>query len=530
MKKVIILSRVSSNSQSNEQQIKDLMELAYADGYKNKDIVVISNKESAIKNDEEHRLGLTEMKEVIETNPIECVYVREISRIGRREEVNLSIKNFLVERKIQLVVKTPSIRLLDADGSVNTGAELAFSLFNTMSKQEMQIKLDRFAQGKREAVAKGKVIGAKILYGYTKDDENHIVIDDAIAEIVRYIFTTYAFSDSSTSTIYKELVSRGQARAVYSCETGGVNFIRNIITNPAYYGGRSKTNRKIAYNYPAIVSEDLWRKANDKLKTMKNQPKENTKYIIYTKGLVKCHCGHIMIGSVDALLAYRCPVCKQVINLNVIEHVAWSEAILYKTEQLREQPEINRKKYQQTIDENLGKIAAAKKQMVSLESAMDRAYKGYVLGDVKDSVFTEMQATIKKEKAKVQSTIAKLKESNVNLLEMIRHIEEIDDGAAFHDLTLLTDDVLKRKLIHEVIDYIQLSKLEEGILITIFGKNGNEAFNKYLYVPSTRPKTYHVYYKTMYDKKTDSFYKDNKLSLYKEITNEIVKRFKRRRY
>ena len=229
MKKVIILSRVSSNSQSNEQQIKDLMELAYADGYKNKDIVVISNKESAIKNDEEHRLGLTEMKEVIETNPIECVYVREISRIGRREEVNLSIKNFLVERKIQLVVKTPSIRLLDADGSVNTGAELAFSLFNTMSKQEMQIKLDRFAQGKREAVSKGKVIGAKILYGYTKDDENHIVIDDAIAEIVRYIFTTYAFSDSSTSTIYKELVSRGQARAVYSCETGGVNFIRNII-------------------------------------------------------------------------------------------------------------------------------------------------------------------------------------------------------------------------------------------------------------------------------------------------------------
>lgn len=49
MKKVIILSRVSSNSQSNEQQIKDLMELAYADGNKKKDIEIIRNKKVQLK-------------------------------------------------------------------------------------------------------------------------------------------------------------------------------------------------------------------------------------------------------------------------------------------------------------------------------------------------------------------------------------------------------------------------------------------------------------------------------------------------
>ena len=49
MKKVIILSRVSSNSQSNEQQIKDLMELAYADGNKKKGIEIIRNKKVQLK-------------------------------------------------------------------------------------------------------------------------------------------------------------------------------------------------------------------------------------------------------------------------------------------------------------------------------------------------------------------------------------------------------------------------------------------------------------------------------------------------
>jgi hypothetical protein len=52
------------------------------------------------------------------------------------------------------------------------------------------------------------------------------------------------------------------------------------------------------------------------------------------------------------------------------------------------------------------------------------------------------------------------------------------------------------------------------------GKNGEVGFNKYFYKPSTRPKTYWMY--------EDFFTK--KLMMYKEITDEIEKRFNRRRY
>ena len=164
--KAIILARVSTAKQSYDEQVNDLIALAIKDGYSKRQIKVIKNKESGIKLDEEHRLGLIELKETIKNDAsINAVYIRSIDRIGRREEVNLSIKNFLIDRKIQLVVKTPELRLLNDDGKVNSGAELAFSLFNTMAKQEMEIKKDRFAQGRREALKQGKVI-SKVCLGY----------------------------------------------------------------------------------------------------------------------------------------------------------------------------------------------------------------------------------------------------------------------------------------------------------------------------------------------------------------------------
>lgn len=76
MAKAILLVRVSTLAQSYEQQTKDLVAVAIKDGYDEKDLIIIENKESATKNDEEHRLGLIEMKERIESDPsVNCVYV-----------------------------------------------------------------------------------------------------------------------------------------------------------------------------------------------------------------------------------------------------------------------------------------------------------------------------------------------------------------------------------------------------------------------------------------------------------------------
>ena len=518
----ICLARVSTSKQSYAEQVKDLKELAMKDGYKESDIIVIKNKESAIKLDEEHRLGLKDMKDRIESDSkIDSVYVRSIDRIGRREEVNLSIKNFLIDKKVQLVIKTPSLRLLEDDGKVNTGTELAFSLFNTMAKQEMEIKKDRFAQGKREAVRNNKAICGKTVFGYTTDSKNVIIPDEKETEIVRYVFNTYVNTEASTATIYRELLERGEIKNTYSFPTGGVNFIRNIIVNPAYKGGRSKTNKVIEFHYPAIIDEGLWLKANLKIRKRCNKPLYNTKHILYAKGLVKCKCGYTMTGNVDALLNYRCNNgCKRVVNLNVIEHIAWEEAKQFKIRQVEAEPELNKERYQSMIQLNDTKIASINEQIKQSDAKLSRAYKGYVNGGTNETDYNDIVKMITKERHKLEETKVNLEVNNANLSDMIRRQDELDTDTIFGGLVAITDDNERRKIVQEVISKIVVSDHEDGMLITVIGKNGEVGFNKYLYKPSTRPKTYWVY--------EDFFTKE--LKVYKEITNEVEKRFKRRRY
>ena len=96
MKKCILLSRVSTQQQTLEQQTNELLKFAKNRGYNDNSIIVIEDKESAIKLDEEHRQGLIKMKEYIaEDKNINCVICYEISRISRQQKVLFSIRDYL---------------------------------------------------------------------------------------------------------------------------------------------------------------------------------------------------------------------------------------------------------------------------------------------------------------------------------------------------------------------------------------------------------------------------------------------------
>lgn len=518
----ICLARVSTDKQSYDEQVKSLIDAAMKDGYTSKNIIIINNKESAIKLDEEQRLGLSEMKSaILSDSAINSVYCREVSRIGRRYDVLSSIKTFLVSNKIQLVVTEGNRRLLKENGEVSLEGAIMFEIACERAISEMEEKKLRFAEGKRKAVRERKVIGSKILFGYTKDSNGVVIIDEEKAEIVRYVFNAIANDGKSTSTIYKELLERGLVTKTYTFSTGGVNFVRNIIINEAYKGGRSKTNKVYEFHYPPIVDAKLWEKANSEMKERCNKPLYNSKNILYAKGLVKCDCGYTMTGNVDALLNYRCNNgCKRVINLNVIEHIAWSEAKEFKIRQIEAEPEQNKRRYGELIADNQKKIDAIVKQIARLDVSLSKAYNGYVFGGASENDYKNTVAKISKERNALESTKVSLESANTRLSELIRREDELDTGTIFGSLVAITDDEERKKLVQEVIGEIIVSDYNGGMLITIVGKNGEVGFNKYLYMPSTRPKTYWMY--------EDFFTKE--LKVYKEITNEIEKRFKRRRY
>ena len=209
-KKVIAIIRTSTTQQEIESQKKDVIAMALADGYSEDEIVVVGKQgASAIKVDDAYKKNIKQVYNLIDNEPsIKAVYAWGIDRIGRNEEILMKLKNTLITKKIQLIIKEPSLRLLNEDGSVNTGVELAFSLFATMSKQEMEQKNARFARARKRNDALGIYNGGYIPFGY-KIENKYYVINEEEAKIVRLVFEELASGAYSCDGLARELQSRG---------------------------------------------------------------------------------------------------------------------------------------------------------------------------------------------------------------------------------------------------------------------------------------------------------------------------------
>lgn len=148
-KKVIALIRTSTIQQEIDSQREEVLSLILSDGYSMDEIEVVGEKgASAIKMDEAYLKNINRVYELIEQQPIKAVYAWAIDRIGRNRTMLNDFRETLIGKHIQLIIKNPELRLLNPDGSENSGIGLAFSLFAEMAVQEMQQKKARFARAK----------------------------------------------------------------------------------------------------------------------------------------------------------------------------------------------------------------------------------------------------------------------------------------------------------------------------------------------------------------------------------------------
>lgn len=209
--KAILLIRTSTVKQEIESQKAEISEYAKTFGYSDFKVIGDSGA-SAIKLDTLYLKNIEEVYSSIEKDPtINCVFAWAIDRIGRNEEVLMHFKNFMINHKVQLVIKNPNLILLNSDGSVNTGVELAFSLFATMAKQEMEMKQARFKRAKTRLKAQGKFAGGSVKYGYSVMPDGTIYLDpscDGYA-CISDIFNEYVKGNYSLKTLANEMNSRG---------------------------------------------------------------------------------------------------------------------------------------------------------------------------------------------------------------------------------------------------------------------------------------------------------------------------------
>lgn len=448
--RAILWVRTSTNHQEVESSKEELISFAAEYGYT--DYIIIGTKgASAIKADEKYRKEFDELYQQLYTGEYNCVFAWELSRIGRIEEYVIGLKNYLIKNKIQLRIKKPSLYLLEDDGSVNSGMELAISLLLTLAKQEMTIKGERMLRGKRYAQRDGKFSGAPCLrYGYTMDENGYIIEDPITGKYVREMFDMYLERNMSTTAIYKDFNQRGILRD-YADITAGTNRVLRILKSKVYAGHPDRGNQ-----YPAIVTDEMVKRATEKASIAKTKPKTTTKNVYYCKGAIFCECGYRMI-PVRNNVVYSCTKHghKNAVNVNVLDFIGWEMAKVYKPYALKHQNQETLEEYERMSKNEMSLMEQMMGKKVLVNRKIEKANELYIDGHI-----TKKRLEEKLQELSVEQR--KLDEGIVNHLNRFEASERLKKGILndSFDVSTIEDDEMRRKYILETIR-LKVSRIDD---------------------------------------------------------------------
>ena len=201
------------------------------------------------------------------------IITKEISRFSRSTLDSIKYTQELLEHDVGVLFQNDNINTLDSD------SEFRLVVMAGVAQDEVRKLSERLKFGFRQAIKNGHVLGNDKLWGYDKKD-CVLSINEEEAQVVRRIFDLYANRQMGIRRISQTLLDEG-----FTSRKGGafnVLTIRHILCNPKYKGwycaNKSQTvdyrsKRKILLDesewvmypdpsIPAIVSEELWDRAN----------------------------------------------------------------------------------------------------------------------------------------------------------------------------------------------------------------------------------------------------------------------------
>lgn len=172
MKKVVLLLRVSTNSQDYEYQRSTLTDLCNRNGWQI--VNTFENKVSGAKKNEE-REEIVELLDYVKNNDVDLVATTEISRVSRSTLEALKIIETLNENKVNLYLANYGIETLLPNGTVNPIARLILTICSEISAYERNLIRYRMKEGYDNYLKRRKENPTLRLgrMGYKKDEQSY---------------------------------------------------------------------------------------------------------------------------------------------------------------------------------------------------------------------------------------------------------------------------------------------------------------------------------------------------------------------
>ena len=198
-----------------------------------------------------HRPGFQQMLSDIEVGHINCVIVKDLSRLGRNSiDTGYYIEQYFYAHNVRFIAVTDQFDTADP-GNLHGGIMLPLkNMINEAYSLDIGRKIKAQA---RQAMKDGDYIGARAPYGYRKDPDNchKLLIDENTAPVVKQIFE-WAYERVALNRIVRNLNEMGiAAPSHYKKSTGE-------ITSPGLLGsGKWQTRTVMKILESEVYTGDL---------------------------------------------------------------------------------------------------------------------------------------------------------------------------------------------------------------------------------------------------------------------------------
>ena len=409
------------------------------------------------------------------SDKFDLIITKEISRFSRNTLDSIKYTRELLNDGVAVFFVNDNINTIFPD------AELRLTIMASLAQDEIRRLSERVRFGMNRAIEKKVILGNNLLYGYKKDKENKkLVIIEEEARVVESIYRKYVIDKLSISKIVKELNSKNIKTSMGN--KFSISTVSRMIANPkykGYYCGRKTTvinymTKKVKYldksewkvckdidNIPPIVSEQIWDLANERLNNRKTKYKKSTnnkRLYLYSN---KIYC------KMDKTIFYR-----RYFKRNK-KDVSWVCSTYLKDGKKKcNSPNIRESELNCIFDNIIKQINIDSENIINI---LINNYKKINL-DANNSFEI---AKLEKKKQKILELfldeMITRKELATKMNDYARKIKYLEEESSIVDFKkintslqeMTTLDEIRKNIIFDILDYIEVSKIGKNILLDI---------------------------------------------------------------
>lgn len=411
------------------------------------------------------RPAFQKMLEDIEKGKVNCIVVKDLSRLGRDYiGTGYLLERYFPQKGVQLIAVNDDI---DTMSEENQQQWLPFrTVLNDLYAKDISKKIRTSFDIKRK---NGQFIGAFSPYGYQKDskNKNKLVIEEETAEIVKKIFQWYLQGDSMTG-IAKKLNSMAvPSPAVYkmihsSYANKNIKYglwtqqtIKSILSNETYIGNLTQgKTKKVSYkidkskkidkqnwivaenSHNAIIDRAVFENVQHILSKKAGAQRENTKTEHILKGILYCgDCKSPMTFRKNRKGQYIL-ICSQYARYGVCKrHQVYEKQCNEMIENALKQmiKKLDWESILQTINIQTKQETKQQKKLWKLKYLQIKLYEDKIKGILSEEEFVEMLEGIRRQKKMLSQENTSLTEQKKDMnyflkkkLFLIQLIEKVE--------------------------------------------------------------------------------------------------------